>query len=88
MSVESPRVRPRLKRSIHEFEDAFRAEAAREKARLSELRKDARRRTRRRQREQTLRRGRARFALLVASMIGTAVLVTVVMLETLAWLLG
>jgi cell division septal protein FtsQ len=88
MSVDTPRARPRLKRSIHEFEDAFRAEAAREKARLVELRKDAKRRTRRRQREQSIRRGRARFVLLVASMIATAVLVTVVMLDTLAWLLG
>jgi len=88
MSVQATRQRPRIRRSIHDFEEAFRAEAARERERLAALRKDAKRRTRRRQREQTIKKGRMRFALLVASMIGTAVLVTVVMLETLAWLLG
>lgn len=88
MSVQTTRTRPRLRRSIHEFEEAFKAEAAREKARLRELRNDAHRRTRRRRREQSLRKGRLRFVMLVASMIATAVLVTVAMLETLAWLLG
>lgn len=88
MSVQATRQRPRLRRSIHDFEEAFRAETAREKERLAKLRKDAGRRTRRRRRERNIRKGRVRFALLVASMIATAVLVTVVMLETLAWLLG
>lgn len=88
MSVQTTRTRPRLRRSIHEFEEAFRAEAARERDRLAKLRHDARRRTRRRRREQNLRKGRFRFALLVVSMIATAVLVTVAMLETLSWLLG
>ena len=88
MSVPTTQTRPRLRRSLSEFEEAFKAEAAREKARLSEFRTDAKRRTKRRRREQTIRKGRMRFALLVASMVGTAVLVTVVMLETLALLLG
>lgn len=88
MSVRTPSSRPRLRRSLHDFEEAFRAEAAKEKERLAKLRQDAGRRTRRRRREQSVRKGRLRFAMLVASMVATAVIVTVVMLETLAWLLG
>ena len=88
MQAQPTRKRPRTRRSLHDFEEAFKAEAARERARLAEFRKDASKRTRRRRREQSIRKGRMRFALLVASMIATAVIVTVVMLNTLAWLLG
>ena len=76
------------RRSLHDFEEAFHAEVVRERHRLRDLRKDAKQRSLRRKQQQTRRRGQFRFVALVASMIATAVLVTVVMLETLSWLLG
>ncbi|MEI7559287.1 MAG: hypothetical protein WCJ63_01735 [Actinomycetes bacterium] len=82
------RRRPKSRRSLTEFEEAFRAEVVRERHRLTALRRDSKQRTLRRRQEQTRRRGQFRFVGLIASMIGTAVLVTVVMLETLSWLLG
>ena len=89
MSVHMPtRPRPKSRRSLHSFEEAFRAEVVRERHRLTALRRDAKQRSLRRRQEQTRRRGKFRFAGLVLSMIATAVLVTVVMLNTLAWLLG
>ena len=88
MKVETSRSRPRIRRSLRDFEEAFRAEAARDKRRLAQLRRDAHSRANRRRAIQIRRTGKVRFGLLVASMILTAVVVTVVMLETLAWLLG
>lgn len=82
------RPRPRTRRSLRDFEDAFRAEAARERERLKQFRRDAESRAQRRRAMQIRRTGKLRFAFLVTSMILTAVLVTVVMLNTLAWLLG
>lgn len=67
---------------------AFRAEAIRERERLQQLRRDSQARAKRRQAMRIRRSGSVRFALLVASMILTAAVVTVVMLNTLAWLLG
>ncbi len=87
MSVQT-QPRPRSRRSIQSFEDAFRAEVVRERHRLEALRRDAKQRSLRRRQEQTRRRGNVRFFGLVGSMVMTAVVVTVVMLNTLAWLLG
>jgi ferric-dicitrate binding protein FerR (iron transport regulator) len=88
MSVDTRTRAPRTRRTLHDFEAAFRAEAVRERERLAAMKRDARQRSLRRRAEQTRRRGQVRFVGLVASMVATAVLVTVVMLNTLAWLLG
>lgn len=88
MPVETSRTRPRTRKSLRDFEMAFRAEAIRERERLAQLRRDSQARAKRRQAIRIRRSGSVRFGLLVASMILTAVVVTVVMLNTLAWLLG
>ena len=77
-----------MRQSLAQFEEAFREEAAESIQRRERLRKAAAQRSRVRRVERTRKQGSLRFAFLALSIIVTAVLVTVIMFETLAMLAG
>jgi hypothetical protein len=78
----------RMHDSISQFEVAFEQEAAVERRRRHQLRQRAVNRSRARRIQRTEQRGRVAFSVLVVTLTLTAVVVTVVMFETLAWLMG
>jgi hypothetical protein len=78
----------RMRQSLAQFEEAFREEAAESIVRRERLRKESAQRARFRRVERTRKAGTFRFLLLALTLIATAVIVTVVMFETLAWLAG
>jgi hypothetical protein len=78
----------KMQQSIAEFELAFEQEAALERQRRQQLRQRAVNRSRARRIQRTTQRGNVAFGVLVLALAITAVTVTVVMFETLAWLMG
>ena len=78
----------RMRQSLAEFEEAFREEAAESIVRRERLRKEAAQRSRVRRVERTRKQGSLRFTMLALSIVVTAVIVTIVMFETLAMLAG
>ncbi len=78
----------RMQQSVAEWEEAFHAERAEEHARQTRLRREAARRSRHRRARQSERHATLRFVGLVAAILATTVVVTVVMFETLAMLMG
>jgi hypothetical protein len=78
----------RMRQSLAQFEEAFREEAAESIVRRERLRKEAAQRSRVRRVERVRKQGSFRFAFLALSILVTAVIVTVVMFETLAMLAG
>ena len=78
----------RMQRSLAQFERAFREEAEESVARRERLRRQAVQRSRQRRIERVHKAGTARFIGLALAILATAVLVTVVMFETLALLVG
>jgi hypothetical protein len=78
----------RMRQSLAQFEEAFREEAAESIARRDRLRKQAVQRSRTRRVERTRKQGKLRFTLLALSIVLTAVVVTIVMFETLALIAG
>ncbi len=78
----------RMRQSLAQFEEAFREEAAESIARRERLRKQAVHRSRARRVERQRKQGKLRFTLLALSIVLTAVVVTIVMFETLAMLAG
>jgi cell division septal protein FtsQ len=78
----------RMRQSIAEIEDAFFEEIEEDRERRERLRRHAEQRARRRHRERTSRQGSLRFALVLLTLIGTAVLVTIVMFRTLYYVMG
>jgi anti-sigma-K factor RskA len=78
----------RMRQSLAQFEEAFREEAAESIVRRERLRKEAAQRSRVRRVERTRKQGSFRFAFLALSIVVTAVIVTIVMFETLAMLAG
>lgn len=78
----------RMRRSLAQFEAAFREETVDEKVRREQLRREAAVRSRTRRIEKVERHGRLRFVGLVLAILATSVLVTVVMFQTLALLIG
>jgi hypothetical protein len=88
MALKSPQALPRRYRSFDEFEEAFEEQALLEKQRRRELRKRAANRSRARRIARTERSGKVRFSILAIALTATVVIVTVVMFETLAWLVG
>ena len=77
-----------MRQSLAQFEEAFREEAAESIERRERLRKEAAQRSRVRRVERTRKQGSLRFAFLALTIVVTAVLVTVIMFETLALLVG
>jgi anti-sigma-K factor RskA len=78
----------RMRQSLTQFEAAFREEAAESVVRRERLRKESAHRARARRVERRRKAGSWRFALLVLTLVATAVIVTIVMFETLAMLAG
>ena len=78
----------RMHDSISQFEVAFEQEAAVERRRRHQLRQRAVNRSRARRIQRTEQHGRVAFGVLVVALTLTVVVVTLVMFETLAWLMG
>src|SRR4051795_13430295 len=78
----------RMNESISQFESAFEQEAALERRRRVQLRQRAVNRSRARRIQRTEQRGNVAFGVLVAALSMSVVVVSVVMFETLAWLMG
>ena len=78
----------RMRQSIAQFEEAFREEAADSIERREHLRKRSAHRARVRRVHRSRKAGKLRFTLLALTLIATAVVVTIVMFETLAMLAG
>jgi hypothetical protein len=78
----------RMRQSSAQFELAFEQEAALERRRRKQLRQRAANRSRVRRIQRTEQRGNVAFGALVIGLTITVVAVTVVMFETLAWLMG
>ena len=78
----------RMRQSLAEFERAFHEETHEDRVRRESLRRKAVMRSQKRKIEQTHKRGTARFILLVLMLIATAVIVTIAMFQTLAYMMG
>ena len=78
----------RMQQSLAEIEEAFVEEVEEDRERRERLAKRARMRSRRRHIEREHKAGSMRFALLVLTLIATAVVVTIVMFQTLYYVMG
>jgi anti-sigma-K factor RskA len=78
----------KMRQSLAQLEQAFFEETAQDRARRERLRATAAHRSRQRRRERTHKKGSWRFAFLVASIVVTAVVVTIAMFETLYYVMG
>jgi hypothetical protein len=78
----------KMRQSLAELEQEFRHEMQLESNRSQLMWRRATSRSRKRWREREKKRSSMRFWLLVLSLIGTAVAVTIAMFETLYYLLG
>ena len=78
----------RMRQSLVQLERDFEQEAVLERGRREQLRRQAIERTRVRRRAKIMKGQQLRFLLLMASIALTVVVVTVVMFQTLAWLMG
>lgn len=78
----------RMRQSLAQFEQAFYEESALDRSRRERLQSKAQQRTRKRELEKIHKRGSMRFALLVLTLIATAVVVTIAMFETLYMVMG
>jgi hypothetical protein len=77
-----------MRQSLAQFERDFREAAVESVHRRESLRKQAAERSRVRRKERVQKQGKLRFVLLAMTIVLTAVVVTVVMFETLALLVG
>jgi hypothetical protein len=78
----------RMRQTVDQFELAFEQEAALERRRRTQLRQRAANRSRARRLQRTEQRGNVAFGVLVIALSVTVLTVTVVMFETLAWLMS
>ena len=78
----------KMRQSLDEFERAFAEETYTDRVRRESLRRKAVLRSRQRKLEKVHKRGTARFIMLVAMIVATAVVVTIVMFQTLAYVMG
>ena len=78
----------KMRQSLDEFERAFVEETYTDRVRRESLRRKAVLRSRQRNLEKVHKRGTARFIMLVLMIIATAVIVTIVMFQTLAYVMG
>jgi hypothetical protein len=77
----------RMRQSISQFEVAFEQETALERRRRDQLRRRAANRSRARRIHRTEQKGKVRFSVLAVCLTATVVTVTVVMFETLQFLM-
>ncbi|MDX6664009.1 MAG: hypothetical protein QOG68_215 [Solirubrobacteraceae bacterium] len=78
----------RMRQSLAELEHAFLEEAQVEQVRAVETVRETHLRARQREIERAHKHGTMRFAVLVITLITTAVLVTIAMFETLYYVMG
>jgi hypothetical protein len=78
----------RMGQSLAEIEAAFVEEIEEDRERRERLQARALRRTRKRHAERAHKQGSLRFTLVLLTLIGTAVLVTVLMFQALYWVMG
>jgi membrane glycosyltransferase len=78
----------KMRQSLDEFERAFLEETHVDRVRRESLRRKAVLRSRQRSLEKVHKRGTARFVMLVLMIIATAVIVTIAMFQTLAYVMG
>jgi len=78
----------RMRQSLADFEAAFVEEIVEDRERAEQIRREAERRTRTRHMEKTHKHGSMRFAVLVLTLIATAVIVTIAMFQTLYYVMG
>jgi membrane glycosyltransferase len=78
----------RMRQSIADIEQAFFEEIEEDRERRERLARRAEMRTRQRRVEKTHKMGSMRFALLVLTLIATAVVVTIAMFQTLYYVMG
>jgi membrane glycosyltransferase len=78
----------KMRQSLDEFERAFVEETHTDRVRRESLRRKAVLRSRQRNLEKVHKRGTARFVMLVLMIIATAVVVTIAMFQTLAYVMG
>jgi hypothetical protein len=78
----------KMRQSLAEWERAFVREISLDRRRREELRLTTEQRALKREVDRKHKRGSVRFALLVLTLIMTAVIVTIAMFRTLYWLLG
>ena len=78
----------RMRQSIAEIEEAFSEEIEEDRERRERLRRHAQQREARRRVERTHRQGSLRFALVLLTLIATAVIVAIAMFETLYYVMG
>ena len=78
----------RMRQTLAEIEEQFVEEIEEDRERRERLARRAKMRTRQRHIEKSHKHGSMRFALLVLTLIATAVVVTVVMFQTLYYVMG
>jgi hypothetical protein len=78
----------RMRQSIAEIEEAFFEEIEEDRERQERLRRHAEQRLRRRRAVKRHRQGSMRFAIVLLTLIATAVIVTIVMFRTLYIVMG
>ncbi|HEX5781114.1 MAG TPA: hypothetical protein VFX80_04300 [Solirubrobacteraceae bacterium] len=78
----------RMRQSIAEIEEAFFEEIEEDRERRERLRRHAQQREARRRVERTHRQGSLRFALVLLTLIATAIIVAIAMFETLYYVMG
>ena len=78
----------RMRQSFAQFEAAFREEAAESVVKREKLRRQAAQRSRQRRKARVQKQGKVRFVMLCTAILATAVLVAVMMFQTLALLVG
>lgn len=77
-----------MEQSLSQLEAALQQEMAIERSRRHQLRQRASARSRARRIQSTEKRGNVGFGVLLLSLTATVVVVTIVMFETLAWLMS
>jgi cytochrome c-type biogenesis protein CcmH/NrfG len=77
-----------MQEMLDEFEQAFEQESLAERRRRKQLRQRAADRSRARRIQTTEKRGNVGFGVLLVALAATVIVVTLVMFETLAWLMA
>jgi hypothetical protein len=77
-----------MRQSLESFEDAFEQETAVDRRRRQQLRQRSAARSHARKIQATEKKGNVGFGVLLVALTLTVVVVTVVMFETLAWLMA
>ena len=77
-----------MQQMLEDFEQAFEQESLAERRRRKQLRQRAADRSRARRIQHTEKRGNVGFGVLLLALTATVIVVTIVMFETLAWLMA